>query len=573
MHPMKNLIFILSFCISLQSVAQGEALNDNTYPTDYFRSPLEIPLLLSGTFGELRGNHFHAGLDIKTEQREGLKVMTAAPGYISRIKISHWGYGKAIYITHPNGYTTVYAHLQKFNDRIESYIRSRQYKKESFEIQVFLGPETLPVAENEVIAYSGATGGFVAPHLHFEIRDTKTEKPINPFYFGLTVADSQRPRVNTVMGYPLDNVSHINQTALPTKLVLTQLENGNFRARTLKAHGTLGFGVNSYDQLDGAYNKNGLYELEMTVNGKLVHKFQAGTFSFAESKYINLLIDYERYATLSQRVQKCFIEAKNILSMYGTKNNGHVTIEDGKTYDIVIRAKDFAGNSRTVTIPVEGKRDSILVPKTTAKTPYHITHEKFNTFTKGRVNVAFPSNTFYNDFYLDFANENDSIVQVHEPTIPLNKSYTLTFDVSDYTTEQLKHMYIAAIDDQGRPQYVSTSKKENKFYTSTKKMGRFALVSDTEKPVVTLKNIKDGQWITHYDDLIVDIEDEDSGIKSYRGEIDGKWILMEYNVKKGTLTYDLNDRQFTEAEHTLTVEVVDNAGNTNVLTATFYRKK
>ncbi|NND10141.1 MAG: M23 family metallopeptidase, partial [Flavobacteriaceae bacterium] len=143
------------------------------YPQDYFRKPLDIPLVLSGTFAELRSNHFHSGLDIKTKQREGLKVYASAPGYVSRIKISHWGYGKALYITHPNGYTSVYAHLQKFSEKIEEYVKEKQYEKESFTLELFPSAEELQIESDEIVAFSGNTGGSGGPHLHFEIRDNK----------------------------------------------------------------------------------------------------------------------------------------------------------------------------------------------------------------------------------------------------------------------------------------------------------------------------------------------------------------------------------------------------------------
>ena len=173
---MQKIPFIVLLFFSLIAFPQGDISVNSAYPTNYFRKPLDIPILLSGTFGELRTNHFHAGLDIKTQQVEGLNVYSAAQGYVSRIKISHWGYGKALYITHPNGYTSVYAHLKKFNNRIEAYIKKQQYKKESFEVHVFPTSTELPVSKDEIIAFSGSTGGFVGPHLHFEIRK-KGEAP------------------------------------------------------------------------------------------------------------------------------------------------------------------------------------------------------------------------------------------------------------------------------------------------------------------------------------------------------------------------------------------------------------
>jgi len=569
----RKIVYILIVFYHFAAYAQGDISVRPTYPSSYFDDPLDIPLVLSGTFGELRSDHFHAGLDLKTQQKEGLNVIAAAAGYISRIKISHWGYGKAIYITHPNGFTTVYAHLQKFNKRIESYIKKQQYKKESFEIQVFPSPKALPIKKNEIIALSGSTGGFVGPHLHFEIRDTKTEKPINPMLFGIQVSDGKKPRINTLIGYPLDKNSQINSIGIPSQISLINSKNGELQAKKIYAFGKIGFGINAFDQLDGAYNKNGLYSLTMLVNGLKVHEFNATTFSFSESKYINLLIDYERFKKLKQRIQKCFIEPSNKLSLYSKSlNKGFLNIEDGLNYKVEIIAKDFKGNQQKVTIPIVGKKDTILVTNNSKITPFKIDKTLFNKFQQNGVTVAFPKYTFYNNFYLDFEVK-DALVKVHTPTIPLDKRYTLTFDVSGYSEEEKKQLYIAYILDNGKSSYENTVKKDLTFYTSTKKLGDFMLLSDTINPKVRLQNFKDEQWLTHFKTLKLKISDNESGIKSYRGEIDGEWILLEYNVKNGVLTYNFNDKIFTSAKHTLKVIVEDNVGNLSTLNATFFRKK
>jgi len=569
----RKVIVILILCCYFNGFSQGNANSNPLYPANYFNNPLEIPLVLSGTFGELRSNHFHSGLDIKTEGREGLNVVASAAGYVSRIKIAHWGYGKAIYITHPNGYTSVYAHLKKFNKRIEAYIKKQQYAKESFEIQLFPSATTLPISENEIIALSGNSGGSGGPHLHFEIRDTKTEKPINPMLFGININDSKKPRINTLIGYSLSEEAHINKISKPTQISLVQLENGDLISKNIDAFGKIGFGINAYDQLDGAYNKNGLYNLEMKVNGEKMHEFNASSFSFSESKYINLLIDYERFANLKQRIQKCFVEPSNKLSLYKKSNeNGYINIEDGLNYNVEIIAKDFKGNSQRITIPISGKKDSILVKDTETITPYEINRDTFNKFSLNGITVAFPKNTFYNDFYLDFEVK-DSIAKVHSPTVPLHKNYTLTFDVSNYSEIEKKQLYIASINEKGRSQYETTVKKDLSFYTSTKKLGKFTLISDNVKPKIKLLNFKNEQWLTNSNSLKVKISDNESGIKSYRGEIDGAWILMEYEPKKNMLVYDLNDKTFSTAKHNLKVTVTDNVGNVATINTTFFRKK
>lgn len=563
--------FIASFFVFLSVSVFGQS---NKYPQDYFRKPMDIPIILSGTFGELRGNHFHSGLDIKTQQKEGFKVFATAAGYVSRIKISNWGYGKAVYITHPNGYTTVYGHLKKFNKKIESYLKKKQYEKESYSIQLYPKPSELQISKGEVIAFSGSTGGFVGAHLHYEIRKTDGAIPINPMLFGLRVADHKRPQINSLYAYPLTYDAQVHQSAKPVKINIKATDDGNLIADTVVASGSIGFGINAFDRQDGALNKNGLYSLELQFNGEKVYKFKVEKFSFAESKYINLLIDYGFYKTHKSRIQKCFIEPNNKLSIYERNHPsmGYLEIEDGNEYQVEIIAKDVDGNQTKLTIPILGKTQPITIPFEEKTTNYPILASAFNKFSKDGVTVAFPKNTFYNDFYLDFDVNVDDTALVHKPIVPLHKSYTLTFNVENYSVEERKHLFIAYYKKNKYPSYSNTVKKENTFYTKTKNLGKFALVSDYKAPTVTPKNFKDKQWLSNYRYLKIRIKDDLSGIKSYRGEIDGKWILLEWNLKKGYLIYDFNDLKLQGTKHRLKIVVTDNANNTKTFNATFYRK-
>ncbi len=565
----KKLFLFILLLSTLQNWAQT-----SQYPQNYFQKPMDIPIILAGTFGELRPNHFHSGLDIKTQQKEGFKVFSTADGYVSRIKISHWGYGKAVYITHPNGYTTVYGHLQKFDKKIEDYLKKQQYKKKSYSIQLYPKPSELPVSKGEVIAFSGSTGGFVGAHLHYEIRKTAGAVPINPLLFGLDVADTTKPKINSLFAYPISYDAQVHQSANPVKINLTKQKNGNLLADTVYASGTIGFGVNAFDQLDDAPNHNGLYELNVLLNGKKIYHHDVEKFTFAESKYINLLIDYERFATEKQRIQKCFIVPNNKLSIYDRQypELGYIEAVDGQDYNVEIIAKDFNGNQSKVIIPLVGKTAPITLPKKEIITPYPIIASAFNTFSKNGVTVAFPKNTFYHDFYLNFVPNADGSVQVHTPIVPLHKSYTLTFDVSQYSAADREHLFIANYNRGGYPVYSSTVKKTNTFYTKTKKLGKFALLSDFKPPTITPHSFKDKQWISSHKYLKVKIKDELSGISSYTASIDGKWILMEWDLKKGLLVYDFNDLALTGSKHLLKVSVTDNAHNTKTYSATFYRK-
>src|SRR5690606_11179645 len=377
------------------------------YPTDAFRPPLDIPIVLAGTFGELRSNHFHSGIDIKTQQREGLPIYAIGDGSISRIKIQHYGFGKALYITHTNGFISVYAHLQKFAPEIEEYVKKQQVDRESYEIQLYPDASTFSLKKGDIIAYSGNTGGSSGPHLHFEIRNS-SDVPVNPLLFGLDaeVKDSQPPLIQSLFAYSINDNSQVNQCSDIIQINYKQQNDGTFLADKVYASGLIGFGVNSYDRNDLAYNKNGVYKVEMFVNGKQHFSYDFEKFSFGESRYINSLIDYKYYQQKNERIQQCFITPGNKLSVYeGVIDNGIIKIEEGLHYNLEIRIKDFHENETIIKIPVEGKTQEVLTKKGVLVTNDYLIAEKDNAYKIGKASVFFPANTFYDDFYIDLKDE------------------------------------------------------------------------------------------------------------------------------------------------------------------------
>ena len=563
---MKKIILIL-FLASFTSSAQ------NKYPTNYFRSPLDISLHLSGTFGELRNNHFHAGVDIKTKRRTGFPVYATADGYVSRIKVAIWGYGKVIYISHPNGYTSVYAHLSKFGDGIQEYVKNIQYQKESYETgNIYPAENEITVKKGQVIAFTGRTGGFVAPHLHYEIRDTKTEHIINPLLFGLKIKDSIAPRINKLIAYPIGEGSRINRSVKKQTLAIKKDSLNNYRTNRISASGSIGFGINVYDLLGKELNKNGVYSIEMKVNGKRHYYHDVETFSFAESKYINLLIDYPYFATYKNRIQKTFREKETKLSIYeDLVKDGFVDVKEGFSYKVEIIAKDFKGNRSSVKIPIIGVKSESILLQEKDTTNYKILKNKFQKFTEGGVTVAFPKNTFYKDIFIDFS-VNGKLATIHKPTIPLNKSFTITFDSTMYRKSEVNNIYIANINNKKYPYYQNTRKREDKLFTTTKTLGKYTLLIDNEFPKIYNLNFKNNNWVSKLNYLTIKISDTQSGIKSYEAFIDDEWILMEYDVKKKKLSYNFSDKKLVGSKHIFKLVVSDNVGNTNTYNATFYRK-
>lgn len=560
-----RLLFIISLLVCSITNAQ------NTYPQDYFTNPLDIPLVLSGTFAELRSNHFHSGLDIKTQHRTGLKVNAIANGFVSRIKVSHYGYGKALYITHPNGYTSVYAHLQKFAPNIEAYVKQQQYKKESYEVELFPKSDELLVEKSNLIAYSGNSGGSGGPHLHFEIRDN-AERPINPMYFGIDIKDTTKPTINSIYAYPVNENASINHSNKKQKLRLTPLKNGDYAIAQIEAYGKIGFGVSTTDRQDFAANKNGVAQIQTFLNGSKNFEIDFKRFSFDETKHINKLIDYEHYKTKKERIQKLFKD-NNPLSIYKNMiDDGYLNIEDSTYLVYKIRVKDFKNNDTWITISVKGKNSKLVKPEEKKTSPNFIYANETTQLSEGNISVDFYKNTFYEDLYIDFKVKNDTLT-LHKDIVPLKKSFNINFDISKYNNEDKNKLYIARlVGYKNLPYYITTKRKDNILTATTKILGTHALAIDTTKPSIKPINFKKGQWLSKYRYLKVKINDTESGISNYRATVNGKWILMEYDYKTKTLTHDFNDGNITDTKNNLKVIVTDNVGNSSTFETLFYRK-
>ncbi len=561
---MKKIIICILFGFSL-CYGQKETAKD------YFIHPLDIPIVVSGTFGELRSNHFHSGLDMKTNGEEGLTVYAAASGRVSRIKVSHGGYGKAMYIVHPNGYTTVYAHLQKFSPEIEAFVKKRQYAKESYQIELFPKTGSLTVKQGDTIGFSGNTGGSSGPHLHFEIRDAKA-RPMNPMSFGVEVKDTKKPIVKSLWAYSMSKDGHINGSQQATQLRLIPQDDGSFEAEELKAYGKIGFGVSTIDKQDLAANNNGVYEISTKINGQENLKIEMNRFSFSETRYVNRLIDYPYFKKNRSRISKLFIEPNNPLTIYKNKiNNGYLTIADSLSYAYTIAIKDFKNNTSIVKVPILGERTDTISKSQVTTTPNLVqVHENY-TFSSGIFDLLIPKGSLYEDTYFDIQVTGETAV-IHNDETPLHKNMTLAFDVSHYKEEDKKQLYIGRINGKKKVYYSRTSKKGNRFSTRTRTLGKYSLFSDHQKPSIVPINVSNKQWISKATHLKVKINDSESGIKSYRGTINDKFILMEYDYKTGMLVYDFNDKINSESENNFKLIVLDNVGNRATFETTFYRK-
>ena len=543
------------------------------YPKDYFRPPLDIPMQLSGNFGELRPNHFHAGFDLKTMQKEGLEVHAVADGYVSRIKISTFGNGKTIYITHSNGYTSVYGHLQRATDSIENFIKKTHYAEQSFEIEMYLKPGELLVKKGQIIALSGNTGASEGPHLHFEFRDNSTEKIINPMLFGFDkfMKDTKKPIIFNVYVYPLNDETSVNQSKRPLLLNLALQKDGTYLADNVVTNGKIGFGINTFDYDDVSFNKNGVYKIQTFYNGTPNFGYQFDTYSFEEMRFVNALIDYPRYKKTQQRVQKLFMKNPYKLSIIKTDaSNGILAVVPNLTSVYRIEVSDFYGNMTTVSIPLKYQvLPTIIDKEPTSK--YFVKANTDSNFTKDNVSVFFPAGTFYDDFYLNFDVKNDTLF-LHDDTVPAHTNFTIEMEDHKFTEAQREKLFLASIDGK-KIGYNFTFRKGDVFSAKAKTLGKFALVLDTIPPTITIAKSIEGKWLTDKKFIQFTISDGLSGIKSYNGYLNGKWILFEYDNKTKKITHNFSDGIVAEGANELKIIVMDNLGNSTIFETRFFRSQ
>ena len=455
-----------------------------SYPQDYFSAPIDINLILSGSFAELRTNHFHSGLDIKTQGKEGFQTYASAAGYVSRIKISRYGYGKALYIKHPNGYTTVYAHLKKFSAAIEAYVKKRQYQKETFEIELFPKAGTLKVLDKQLIAYTGNTGGSGGPHLHFEIRDPQ-ERPINPLMFGFDVKDTTPPVIYGLFGYPISENSHVGGDTKRVEIRIIKQKDGTYKSEPIIAYGEIGFGIISTDRQDLASNKNGVNNIQTSFNGQKSLEVNLNRFSFDETKHLNRYIDYEFLYNNKKRIQKLFIEKNNPLSVMNAFTNGGALKIENDTYSIYkVFVSDFKGNQSELNIPIRGVYQKLSDPINRNAKLQHVSATKETVLQKDNVSIQILKNTFYEDVDLLFEVSNDTL-KLHTALIPLQKSITINFDISKYKKEDKTRLFIGSVSRYGNKLYYSPTKKRgNTLSTRTKYLGSYSLGIDSENPEI-----------------------------------------------------------------------------------------
>jgi hypothetical protein len=557
-----NYVFFTIFCISAS--AQDTV---PTYPKGYFGSPLDIPFLLAGNFGEPRASHFHMGLDIRTQEKEGLNVYAIGDGYVSRIGVSPYGYGNALYITYPNGFTSVYGHLSRFNPEITARLRKEQNAKQEFAVDFILKPDEIPVTKGELVAYSGNTGGSGGPHLHFEIRDA-LERPINPFLFGYKSADHIPPSIAAVKFYPMDEKRYkADGYRTPVVAVGTNYE---LKTGLQKLNATsIGIAVNTFDHMDERLHTVGLYDLKMYDNDSLLFEYTVDRIAFDYIRNVIAQVDYPIFTHEGSRAfQKCFVERNNNTQAYyhHVKNNGIIDISDGEIHHIRIEAADYAGNKSILRAEVEYN------PEGTAFKPRPNTYmtalspSKDNVLTGDDFKVTIPGKSLLDSVYINYSSTPAKYPGVFSNVIKIGDSY----DLLSYYTVSIKPLNLPdALKDKALIAWKSASggtaarsaKWTGDMLTAqAREFGSFYIVIDTTPPKITPVNIMKGKNMHTAKKIMVSIRDNLSGIADYHGYIDGQWQLMEMDGKSAILRMPI-PTTLSAGEHNFKLIVTDDRNN------------
>ena len=558
---MRGSLGIFVFLISHVLCAQNNDLQDYAFPID-------IPIFLSGTFGELRSTNIHAGIDIKTQGREGFPIKAVSDGYVSRIKVSTNGYGKAIYINHLDGNTSVYAHLKKFSSTIEKKVRKKQYNAESFEIELFLDPEELPVSKNKIIGFSGNTGGSFGPHLHFELRETISQKPINPLLSYYNIKDSVRPEIKALFAYPISENAIINASQQELQIPFRKVNDSIYVAEKIEAIGKIGLGIVTYDRHDNTYNKNGVYGITAKLNGIQVKGLQFSKIRFSDSEYLPTLIDYKRYSRTRQRVQKLFRSSSNELEFFNHVDDGYIEVEVQKNYAYQIKVEDANQNNRYLLVPIVGKDQEVKVLQKKSSEGKEIETNRDYLFLYDGGEIYIPKNGVYDTsrFQLGFE---DNELKIEADHVALRKDFQIKINAPD----SIVGHYLGVKSKKGKISFVSNTIRDNQFIAKTKKTGIYSVQQDTIPPSVKPLEQYNQRWLSNFKTLRFTIDDKETGINSYHAKINGKWALFEYEPKKKELLFNFDEYFILEGtKHTLEINVIDNVGNESTHILEFFRK-
>lgn len=562
---MKNfpkLIFII--CLINSIIIQAQ----NNYPQNYFRNPLNIPMQLAANFGAIRTNHFHMGLDLRTNSQENLPVLAAAEGYVSRIKVERYGFGNAVYITHPNGYTTVYAHLNKYFNQLDEYVKEKQYKEEKWEQDITFQPGQFPVEKGQQIALSGNTGGSAGPHLHFEIRDTKTEECLNPLLFGFAIPDTVAPIISGLYWY-----DRRFSTYEPGANGIAVKKAGNiYTANLVQVNSPeISFAIKAVDKANQGFNL-GIYNAELLMDGKLIYSFKIDKIHYDDTRYINGCIDYTKFIRDKIGIQHLSDLPGMKLQNYSLSNaTGIIKLQDENVHTIEVVLKDVKGNTSRLTTKLQLSKTSDKISPT-AKT---IIANEAKTITTENAEISFSKNAVYDAVNFNAYEKPDTdpnavsnTIVLHSPYIPVQDEYSLKIKPNRKLTNTEKDKAVIILDYGSDKDFVKAKWNADRAEGQFNRLGTAKLLIDNTLPSV-LSGWVEGALVNN-SSLLLKGTTKVGDIISFRAELDGKWLRFARIKDNFVYIFDEKCPKGSGA-HTLKVTTINTAGNINTQTFTFQR--
>ena len=535
-----------------------------TYSQSYIY-PLKNKPQLSANFGELRSNHFHSGIDLKTNATVNMPVYSIEKGYVSRINVSASGYGLALYVTHPTGHTSVYAHLNAFSHKIAAFIKAKQYEKESYEIDIPVPANELPVQKGEQIALSGNTGGSAGPHVHFEIRDTETEHALDalPFYVN-QIPDTSRPSFQGIAVYPIDNKGIVNGYANPVRLPVNISKSGNQSVNTVNAWGKIGLGIKAVDRMNGQSNVFGVKNIRVYVDNNLIFSSTLNRFPFDKTRMLNTYTDFVNWKLRKSFYTLLYLEPGNTLPIYNkVANNGIIDINEERAYAIRYEIEDNNHNKNTLNFTINGKQGVISL---TPSSDQFMMWNTDNSFLKMDMVLTIPANNLYNNLPFNYKRiDNNSylsdIHQINNRPVPLHNSASLWIKLKTDNLPNKQNYGVVKLSSEGN-NWIGGIYKNGGVEASIRELGdKYAVDYDNIYPSISPVSIN--TW-AKTKKIIIQAKDTKSGISSFRGEIDGKFALFAHDMKSANYIYTFDERMGNPSGQSrqLKITVTDVAGNT-----------
>jgi len=542
-----------------------------------FSPPIDIPILLTSNYGEIRSAHFHAGVDMLVDPDN--KVYAVKEGYISRISVTLNGYGKALYIAHPEGYTSVYGHLNAFSPEVEKYVKDQQYQKRRYVVDLYPEAGKFPVQQGQHIALSGNTGYSFGAHLHFEIRDSRGEIPLNVLKFGFPVADNRRPRINCLGIYPLSSQARVADSA---SRIIIPLKNNSERiviAEPIRVWGKIGFGIETYDYLDGRENACSPLSVSLMVDDKSVSSFELDRIPFHKSSYVNSHIDYAEKVNSGRKIQKLWLDPNNKLGIYSSVvNRGICEFTDSLVHQVVIKVKDVAGNQTTLHFMVVGYfHDDTLRVKPDLKRVAAFYYDSLNVYETHDVRIAIPRDALFTNIDFQYKTEKaaDTLFSdlhcIHDEGTPVRGSYIISVKPVNMPLSLTSKAMLVMIDRQNKISGQGGTYAKGFVTTRTGTFGRFAVAVDSIPPEIRPVSFVSKNRYAQNQVISFQISDNLSGISTYNGYIDGNWALFEYDAKNDLLFYRLDASRLAQnQEHSLELVITDKKDNIRKFKGRFY---